>query len=71
LCIASASCLRLFEHCERRADSRAPVSEETPFRYLDAGALINARTVERMTMITGALGRRLGSYPRMNWRLLG
>ena len=43
----------------------------TPFRYLDAGGLINARAIERMTMITGALGRRLGSYPRMNWRLLG
>ncbi|HEY0626659.1 MAG TPA: NAD(P)-binding domain-containing protein [Allosphingosinicella sp.] len=47
------------------------LSEDTPFRYLDAGALINARAIERMTMITGALGRSLGSYPRMNWRLLG
>jgi 8-hydroxy-5-deazaflavin:NADPH oxidoreductase len=47
------------------------LSEGTPFRYLDAGPLINARTIERMTMITGALGRRLGSYPRMNWRLMG
>lgn len=47
------------------------LSEGTPFRYLDAGPLINARAIERMTMITGALGRSLGSYPRMNWRLLG
>lgn len=47
------------------------LTEETPFRYLDAGPLINARTVERMTMLTGALGRRIGAYPRMNWRLLG
>ena len=47
------------------------LAEDTPFRYLDAGPLINARAIERMTMITGALGRRLGSYPRMNWRLLG
>ncbi|QDP18706.1 NADPH-dependent F420 reductase [Sphingomonas xanthus] len=47
------------------------LSEGTPFRYLDAGPLINARAIERMTMITGAIGRRLGSYPRMNWRLLG
>ncbi|HEX8192498.1 MAG TPA: NAD(P)-binding domain-containing protein [Allosphingosinicella sp.] len=47
------------------------LSEDTPFRYLDAGGLENARAIERMTMITGALGRRLGSYPRMNWRLLG
>ena len=47
------------------------LTEDTPFRYLDAGPLINARTVERLTMITGALGRGIGSYPRMNWRLLG
>ena len=47
------------------------LAEGTPFRYLDAGGLINARAIERMTMITGTLGRRLGSYPRMNWRLLG
>lgn len=46
------------------------LSEGTPFRYLDAGPLINSRTVERLTMITGNLGRQLNSYPRMNWRLL-
>ena len=49
----------------------ARLSQGTPFRYLDAGPLRNARTVERLSMITGALGRSLGSYPRMNWRLLG
>jgi len=42
----------------------------TPFRYLDAGALANSRTVERLTFITSSLGRQLDSYPRMNWRLL-
>ena len=47
------------------------LSQGTPFRYLDAGPLRNARAIERMTMITGALGRQLGTYPRMNWRLLG
>lgn len=46
------------------------LAEGTPFRYLDAGPLINSRTVERLTMITGSLGRQLNSYPRMNWRLL-
>lgn len=46
------------------------LTDGTPFRYLDAGPLINARAIERLTMITGALGRKLGSYPRMNWRLL-
>lgn len=47
------------------------LAEGTPFRYLDAGPLIHARTVERLTMITGRLGRQVGSYPRMNWKLLG
>lgn len=43
----------------------------TPFRYIDAGALRNARTVERMTLLSGELGQRCGYFPRMNWRLLG
>ena len=43
----------------------------TPFRFLDAGPLRNSRTVERLTLLTGSLGRQLGTYPRMNWRLLG
>jgi len=46
------------------------LAEGTPFRYLDAGPLVNSRTVERLTFITSALGRQLNSYPRMNWRLL-
>ena len=43
----------------------------TPFRYVDAGRLENARTVERMTLLAGELGQRMKFYPRMNWRLLG
>jgi 8-hydroxy-5-deazaflavin:NADPH oxidoreductase len=43
----------------------------TPFRYIDAGALKNARTVERMTLLMGELGRRYQYHPRMNWRVLG
>jgi len=43
----------------------------TPFRYLDAGRLENARTVERMTLLVGELGVRYGFFPRMNYRLLG
>lgn len=46
------------------------LAEGTPFRYLDAGPLMHSRTVERLTFITGSLGRQLNSYPRMNWRLL-
>jgi predicted dinucleotide-binding enzyme len=46
------------------------LAEGTPFRYLDAGPLVHSRTVERLTFITGSLGKQLGSYPRMNWRLL-
>jgi len=43
----------------------------SPFRYLDAGRLANARFVERMTLFIAELGRREGYFPRMNWRLLG
>ena len=46
------------------------LAEGTPFRYLDAGPLVNSRTVERLNFITSSLGQQLGSYPRMNWRLL-
>jgi NADPH-dependent F420 reductase len=45
--------------------------EGTPFRYIDAGLLKNARTVERMTLLMGELGRRYEYHPRMNWRMLG
>ncbi len=45
--------------------------EGMPFRFLDAGPLRNARTVERMTLLSGDLGQRLGYFPRMNYRLLG
>lgn len=47
------------------------LTEGTPFRYLDAGPLRNSRTVERLTLLTGRLGRQLNIYPTMNWRLLG
>lgn len=47
------------------------LAQGTPFRYIDAGPLIHARTVERLTLITGRLGRQVGTYPRMNWKLLG
>lgn len=43
----------------------------SPFRYVDAGRLANARVVERMTLFSGELGQRYGFFPRMNWRLLG
>src|SRR5262245_40879300 len=47
------------------------LAEGMPFRFLDAGRLRNARTVERMTLLSGELGQRLGYFPRMNYRLLG
>ena len=43
----------------------------SPFRYVDAGKLANARYVERMTLFIAELGQRQGFFPRMNWRLLG
>ncbi|MBE8987810.1 NAD(P)-binding domain-containing protein [Nostoc sp. LEGE 12447] len=47
------------------------LTENTPFRYLDAGKLSNARTIERMTLLSGELGQRYGYFPRMNYKLLG
>lgn len=46
-------------------------SQILPFRFLDAGKLINSRTIERMTLLSGDLGQRYGFFPRMNYRLLG
>jgi len=43
----------------------------SPFRYVDAGRLINARIIERMTLFSGELGQRYGYFPRMTWRFLG
>src|SRR6476620_3838533 len=43
----------------------------TPFRYIDAGNLKNARTIERMTLLSGEMGQRYGFFPRMNYQLLG
>ena len=45
--------------------------EGSPFRYIDAGRLSNARAVERMTLLIGELGNRYGFFPRMNYKLLG
>ncbi|MBI4752586.1 MAG: NAD(P)-binding domain-containing protein [Acidobacteria bacterium] len=45
--------------------------EGSPFRYIDAGRLSNARTVERMTLLSGEMGRNLGITPRLNYKLLG
>ena len=42
-----------------------------PFRFLNAGSLKNARTVERMTLLSGEIGQRYGFFPRMNYKLLG
>lgn len=44
------------------------LADGTPFRYLDAGRLQNARTVERMTLLMGELGRRYSYHPRINLR---
>lgn len=45
--------------------------KKTSFRYIDAGKLANARTVERMTLLSGELGQRYGYFPRMNYKFLG
>jgi predicted dinucleotide-binding enzyme len=49
----------------------AELVKGSPFRYVSAGKLSNARFVERMTLFAAELGQRQGYFPRMNWRLLG
>jgi 8-hydroxy-5-deazaflavin:NADPH oxidoreductase len=44
--------------------------EGMPFRFVDAGRLSNARTVERMTLFLGELGARYGTAPRMGYKFL-
>ncbi|RPI45711.1 MAG: dinucleotide-binding enzyme [Betaproteobacteria bacterium] len=41
------------------------------FRFVDAGGLVNARIVERMTLFAMELGARMGYLPRVGWKLLG
>jgi len=41
------------------------------FRYIDAGSLKNARTVERMTLFATELSLRYKFFPRSNWKFLG
>ena len=47
------------------------LTQGTPFRYVDAGNLKNARTIERMTLLSGEMGQRYGFFPRMNYKFLG
>jgi predicted dinucleotide-binding enzyme len=55
---------------DQAKDEFLKLAAGTPFRYLDAGPLVQSRTIERLTFITSSVGRQLNSYPRMNWRLL-
>jgi predicted dinucleotide-binding enzyme len=42
-----------------------------PFRVLNAGALINSRTIERMTLLSRELSLKAGNYPRISFNLWG
>jgi predicted dinucleotide-binding enzyme len=45
--------------------------EGSLFRYVDAGKLSNARTIEQMTLLSGELGQCYDYFPRINYKLLG
>ena len=45
--------------------------KDTPFRYIDAGNLKNARTIERMTLLATELSLKYEYFPRVNWKFLG
>jgi 8-hydroxy-5-deazaflavin:NADPH oxidoreductase len=42
-----------------------------PFRVMDAGKLMNNRTIERMTLFERELAIRYGHYPYVSFRLFG
>lgn len=42
-----------------------------PFRIMDAGKLMNNRTIERMTLFERELAIRYGHYPYVSFRLFG
>ena len=45
--------------------------KDSNFRYIDAGVLKNARTIERMTLLATELSLRYQFFPRVNWKFLG
>lgn len=45
--------------------------KKSSFRYIDAGNLKNARTIERMTLLATELSLRYEFFPRVNWKFLG
>ena len=58
------------EHDELKKEL-AETLKETNFRYVDAGKLQNARTIERMTLLATELSLRYKYFPRVNWKFLG
>lgn len=56
------------------AEAKATVMDllrPLPFRVLDAGGMINNRTIERMILMGREMALRYGYYPQAGWRLLG
>ena len=56
------------------AEAKREVTElfsRCDFRLVDAGRLVNARIVERMTLFAMELGGRMQYLPRIGWKLLG
>ncbi len=49
----------------------AQTLKKSNFRYIDAGKLKNARTIERMTLLATELSLRYEYFPHVNWKFLG
>ena len=47
------------------------LSESLSFYFINAGPLRNARTVERITLLSSEIGQRYPFLPWMNYRLMG
>ncbi len=56
---------------EQALDRVIEALKPLPFRVLNAGSLKNNRTIERMTLLSGELARKAGTYPRVSFNLWG
>ena len=53
------------------ADEIIKLFEPLPFRFVNAGPISENRTIERMTLLSRNISKRIGFYPRVSWSVWG
>lgn len=56
---------------EQAKNTVLQVFDQLPFRFLDAGSIVNNRVIERMTLFSRELALRYNHYPHVSWKLWG